>query len=217
LAVSDAAEPKKEIPMLRVLMFVLAIAGAPMAAALAQATMPGAAAPSFSLTDLDGRKIALADLRGKYVVLEWTNPSCPFVQKHYGSGNMQSLQKRFAAEGVVWLTINSTAASHPEYLKPAEQKAWLQQQGAVPTIAALDADGTVGRVYGAKTTPHMYIIDPKGVLVYAGAIDDKRSANPADVTTARNFVIQALTEVRAGKAVSSAFTTPYGCSVKYAD
>lgn len=202
--------------MLRILLLVLAIAAAPISAASAQA-MPGAAAPSFTLTDVDGHKVALTDLRGKYVILEWTNPSCPFVQKHYGSGNMQSLQKRFAAEGVVWLTINSTAASHPEYLKPAEQKAWLREQGAAPTIAALDADGTVGRAYGAKTTPHMYVIDPKGMLVYAGAIDDKRSANPVDVKTARNFVSQALNELRTGKEVSAASMTPYGCSVKYAD
>jgi peroxiredoxin len=202
--------------MLRSLMLVLAVAAAPISAAFAQA-MPGHAAPAFTLTDLDGRRVVLADLRGRYVVLEWTNPSCPFVQKHYGSGNMQSLQKRFTDDGVAWLTINSTAASHPEYLKPADQKAWLLQQGAVPTIAALDADGTVGRAYGARTTPHMYVIDPKGTLVYAGAIDDKRSANPADVKTARNFVVQALTELRAGRAVSAASAAPYGCSVKYGD
>ena len=200
--------------MLRALMFSIVLSWAPVSAALAQA-MSGQPAPAFALTDLDGGKLALADLRGKYVVLEWTNPSCPFVQKHYGSGNMQSLQKRFTADGVVWLTINSTTSSHPEYLKPAEQKAWLQQQGASPSRAALDAEGTVGRAYGAKTTPHMYIIDPKGTLIYAGAIDDKRSANPADVKTANNFVVQAFAELRAGKPVSAASTPPYGCSIKY--
>ncbi len=200
--------------MLRTLILMLALVVVPAAAPFAQAT-PGRPAPVFTLTDLDGRKLALPELRGKYVVLEWTNPSCPFVQKHYTTGNMQSLQKRFAADGVVWLTINSTTASHREYLKPAEQKAWLQQQGAAPSIAALDADGTVGRAYGAKTTPHMYVIDPQGVLMYAGAIDDKRSANPADVKTANNFVVQAFAELRAGKAVSAASTPPYGCSIKY--
>lgn len=200
--------------MFRVLMFALALM-APGSAAVAQA-LPGRPAPAFALTDVDGRKVALADLRGKYVVLEWTNPSCPFVQKHYGSGNMQSLQKRFTADGVIWLTINSTATAHPEYLKPDEQKLWLRQQGATPTIAALDADGTVGRAYGARTTPHMYIIDPTGALVYAGAIDDKRSANPADVKTAGNFVVQAFAELRAGKPVTAASTAPYGCSIKYA-
>ncbi len=199
--------------MLRSWLLALALL-APVSAAFAQ-TAAGQPAPAFALTDLDGRKFTLGELRGKYVVLEWTNPSCPFVQKHYGSGNMQSLQKRLTADGVAWLTINSTAATHPEYLKPAEQKTWLQQQGAAPTIAALDPDGTVGRSYGAKTTPHMYVIDPNGALVYAGAIDDKRSANPADVKTANNYVLQAFTELRSGKPVSAASTPPYGCTVKY--
>lgn len=200
--------------MFRSLIFAFALIAVPTSTALAQA-VPGKPAPAFALTDLDGRKVALAEMRGKYVILEWTNPSCPFVRKHYGSGNMQSLQRRFAAEGVVWLTINSTARSHPEYLKPAELISWLQQQEAAPTIAALDADGTVGRAYGAKTTPHMYVIDPNGALVYAGAIDDKRSADPADVKTASNFVVQAMNELRAGKPVSSPATPPYGCSIKY--
>ena len=199
--------------MLRRVFLSLALLAAAPLPALAQ--VPGQPAPAFTLTDLDGRKVALADLRGKYVVLEWTNPSCPFVQKHYGSGNMQSLQKRFTAEGVVWIVINSTAASHPEYLKPAEQKVWLQKQGAAASIAALDADGTVGRAYGAKTTPHMYVIDPNGMLLYAGAIDDKRSANPADVKIANNYVVQAFTELRAGKAVSAPSTQAYGCTIKY--
>ena len=192
----------------------IAALAAPLPAAWAQAGV-GQAAPAFTLTDLEGRKVALADLRGKYVVLEWTNPSCPFVQKHYGSGNMQSLQKRFTGEGVQWVVINSTAASHPEYRKPADQKAWLDKQGTGASIAALDADGTVGRAYGAKTTPHMYVIDPNGVLVYAGAIDDKRSANPADVKTANNYIVQAFAELRAGKPVSAPSTPAYGCTIKY--
>ena len=177
-------------------------------------TVPGQAAPPFTLTDLDGRKVALADLRGKYVVLEWNNPSCPFVQKHYASGNMQGLQKRFTAEGVQWLVINSTAASHPEYLQPAEEKAWLQKQGAAPTFAALDADGAVGRAYAAKVTPHMFVIDPAGVLVYAGAIDDDRSAGTLGKT---NYVDEALKELLGGRAVVTSETASYGCSVKYAD
>jgi peroxiredoxin len=200
----------------RTFLSVAALAAAPLRVATAQAN-PGQPAPAFSLTDLDGRKVALADLRGKFAVLEWTNPSCPFVQKHYGSGNMQQLQKRFTGEGVVWLTINSTHAAHAEHLKPAEQKAWLTQQGAVPSMAALDADGTVGRAYGAKVTPHMYVIDPQGVLVYAGAIDDKRSTNPADVKTATNFVMRAFADLRAGRPVSVASTPAYGCTIKYAD
>jgi len=186
------------------------------APAMAQAT-PGQPAPAFTLTDLAGKTVQLAQFRGRYVVLEWTNPSCPFVQKHYVSGNMQSLQKRYTAAGVAWLVINSTAASHPEFVQPAQQAAWLGKQGAAPTVAMLDPDGKVGRAYGARTTPHMYVIDPEGRLIYAGAIDDKRSANPADVKTARNFVAQALDEAHAGRPVSTASTPAYGCSVKYAD
>jgi peroxiredoxin len=177
--------------------------------------LPGQPAPAFTLTDLDGRRVALADLKGKYVVLEWTNPGCPFVQKHYNSGNMQALQKRFTGEGVQWIVINSTSPSHSDYLKPAEQKAWLARHGATATVAALDADGKVGRAYAAKVTPHMYVIDPNGVLLYAGAIDDKRSANPADVKTASNYVVQAFAELRAGKPVSAASTQAYGCTIKY--
>jgi len=192
----------------------LALLAAPLPA-LAQAT-PGKAAPAFALADLDGRKVQLADLRGKYVVLEWNNPSCPFVMKHYNSGNMQGLQKRFTGEDVQWIVINSTAESHSEYLKPAELKAWLQKQGAAATLAALDADGTVARAYAAKVTPHMYVIDPNGNLVYAGAIDDKRSANVADVKTANNYVVQAFAELRAGKPVSAASTNAYGCTIKFA-
>jgi hypothetical protein len=137
------------------------------------------------------------------------------VLKHYGSGNMQSLQKRFTADNVAWLTINSTNANHGEYMAPAALGKWIKDQGASPTAVMLDADGKVGRAYGARTTPHMYVIDPKGTLVYAGAIDDKRSANAADVKTAHNYVIQALTELKAGKPVSAASTTAYGCSIKY--
>ncbi len=202
--------------MLRRAFLATALLAAAPLPALAQ-PMPGQPAPAFVLTDLDGRRVSLADLKGKYVVLEWTNPSCPFVQKHYGSGNMQSLQKRFTGEGVQWIVINSTAAAHSEYLKPAEQKAWLQKQGAAATVAALDADGKVGRAYAAKVTPHMYLIDPNGVLVYAGAIDDKRSANPADVKTASNYLVQAFADLRAGRPVSAASTQAYGCTIKYDD
>jgi peroxiredoxin len=204
----------KELTMRRRAFICTALLAAVPLPALAQPT-PGQPAPPFTLTDVDGRKVTLAELKGKYVVLEWTNPSCPFVQKHYGSGNMQSLQKRFTAEGVQWIVINSTTASHSEYLRPAEQKGWLQKQGAAATLAALDADGTVGRAYAARVTPHMYVIDPNGVLVYAGAIDDKRSTNPADVKSAHNYVVQAFTELRGGKPVSVPSTPAYGCTIKY--
>jgi len=177
--------------------------------------VPGQSAPAFTLATVDGKPVSLADFRGRYVVLEWNNPHCPFVVKHYGSGNMQSLQKRFAAENVAWLTINSTHTGHADYMAPAALAGWMKEQGAAPTALVLDTDGKVGRAYGARTTPHMYVIDPKGTLVYAGAIDDKRSANAADVKTATNYVVQALGELRAGKPVSAASTTAYGCSIKY--
>lgn len=184
--------------------------------AMAQA-VPGQTAPAFTLNALDGKRVGLADYRGRWVVLEWTNPNCPFVVKHYGSGNMQALQRRFTADNVVWLVINSTAPSHPDYLDNDAKAAWIKQQGAAPSAVLADPTGTVGKAYAARTTPHMFVIDPQGTIVYAGAIDDKRSANPADVKTATNYVVQALTEARAGRPVAVASSQPYGCSVKYAD
>lgn len=181
---------------------------------LAQA-LPGRPAPAIAATDVNGKPLKLDDYRGKYVVLEWFNPSCPFVQKHYDSSNMQSLQKRFTATDVVWVAVNSTAADHPEYLQPAKATAWMQQQKAAPSTVVLDADGRIGRAYGARTTPQMVIIDPQGTVVYNGAIDSIRSSNPADIAKATNYVTQAFTELKAGKPVSQATTQPYGCSVKY--
>ena len=183
--------------------------------ALADAT-PGQPAPAFELTDASGKSVTLADFKGRYVVLEWTNPGCPFVLKHYGSQNMQSLQKEATAKGVVWLAISSTAQGHSDYLAPAALAAQYRQWGAAPTAMLMDDSGKVGKTYGARTTPHMYVIDPKGQLLYAGGIDDKRSANPDDVKTAKNFVRAALGEAMAGKPVSTPSATPYGCSVKYA-
>ncbi len=178
---------------------------------------PGQTAPDFSLNDLAGKRVNLGDFRGRWVVLEWNNPNCPFVMKHYTSGNMQALQKRYTAEDVAWLTINSTAPGHQDHLKNDAKAGWIKAQRALPTAVLVDASGEVGRAYNARTTPQMYVIDPQGKLVYAGAIDDKRSANPADVKTANNYVVQALAEARAGKPASVASTQPYGCSVKYAD
>jgi peroxiredoxin len=175
----------------------------------------GQPAPAFSLPDASGRSVALADLKGRTVVLEWINPQCPFVRKHYGAQNMQSLQKRYTGQGVVWLAIQSTHPGHPEHFAPAELAEHLKAAGGAPTAILMDDDGKVGRLYGARTTPHMYVIDPAGRLVYAGAIDDKRSADPQDVKTARNHVAAALDELKAGRPVSVASTVPYGCSVKY--
>lgn len=182
----------------------------------AHAATLGQPAPPFELKDAGGKTVQLADFKGKHVVLEWTNPGCPFVAKHYGSQNMQGLQKEFTAQGVVWLSISSTAPGNPEYLAPAALSAKYQAWGASATGLLLDDSGAVGKAYAAKTTPHLFVIDPAGKLVYAGGIDDKRSADPADVKTAKNFVRAALLESLAGKAVSVPSAAPYGCGIKYA-
>ncbi|HET7401026.1 MAG TPA: thioredoxin family protein [Usitatibacter sp.] len=188
-----------------------ALAIAPAAHANAAVGQP---APAFTLTDIHGKSVNLADFRGRTVVLEWNNFGCPFVQKHYGSGNMQALQKKYGAE-VVWLTVNSTSTASPDYMKPAALDARLHEVGAAPADYLMDDPGSVGRAYGARTTPHMFIVDPKGTVAYNGAIDDKRSTNPEDVKTARNYVAAALDEMKAGKPVTTASTAPYGCSVHY--
>lgn len=182
--------------------------------ALAQA-LPGQPAPAFKLEDVNGRAVSLADLRGRYVVLEWNNPNCPFVRKHYSSGNLQSLQARYGADKVAWLLVNSTAPGTEDFMDAKKLAAWLAEQKAQPTALLLDPSGDVGRAYAAKVTPQMVVIDPRGTVIYNGAIDDKRSANAADVAGARNYVAAALDEARAGKPVSVASTTPYGCTVKY--
>jgi len=183
-------------------------------AAFATATV-GQPAPAFTAVDASGKTVSLADFKGKHVVLEWVNPGCPFVVKHYSSGNMQGTQKDAAAKGVVWLAVNSTATDAGDYKKPAEMAQWMQAQKAAAATTLMDADGKVGKAYGARTTPHMYIVDPQGKLVYAGGIDDKPSTNTADIPGATNFVKLALNETLAGKPVTQASTRPYGCSVKY--
>lgn len=188
-----------------------------LAFAAAHAATVGQAAPDFTLTDVNGKQVKLSDFKGKHVVLEWTNPNCPFVVKHYGSNNMQGLQKEKTAKNVVWLAVNSTAKSHQDYMAPAALSSkMIGEWKGVPTHLLMDESGKVGQSYQAKTTPHMYVIDPAGKLVFAGGIDDKRSANPADVKTAKNFVRAALDESMAGKPVSVSSATPYGCSIKYA-
>jgi peroxiredoxin len=177
----------------------------------------GQLAPAFSATDTSGKTVSLADLKGKHVVLEWVNPGCPYVRKHYDSANMQGTQKEATAQGVVWLAVNSTHTGATDYLPPAALGAWMKERGGAPSATLMDAQGKVGRAYGARTTPQMVVIDPQGKIVYTGAIDSKRSANPADVKTATNYVKQALGESLAGKTVSVAATQSYGCSVKYSD
>lgn len=176
---------------------------------------PGQPAPNFRATDVTGKPVSLADFKGKYVVLEWNNPGCPFVQKHYDSGNMQALQKRFGAENVAWLSVNSTNENSSDYMPPAKLAAWFKQHNAAPTAVLMDPKGEVGRAFGAKVTPHMYVIDPSGTLVYTGAIDDKRSANPADVKISTNYVAAALVNSRFGQPVSNAANQAYGCTIKY--
>ncbi len=192
------------------------VAALACAFATAQASaVVGQPAPAFTATDTSGKPVSLADFKGRHVVLEWVNPGCPYVQKHYNSANMQGTQKDAAAKGVVWLTVNSTASDHGDYLPPAELARWMQGQKAAPTATLMDADGKVGRAYGARSTPHMYIVNPAGTLVYAGAIDSKPTANPGDVASATNHVKVALAESVAGKPVSTPATRAYGCSVKY--
>lgn len=186
------------------------------AGALANATV-GQAAPAFTVTDTGGKAVSLADFKGKTVVLEWVNPGCPYVRKHYDSANMQTTQKGAAGKNVVWLAVNSTAQGHGDYKKPADMAAWMTSQKAAATSTLMDSDGKTGKAYGARTTPHMYIVDAKGTLVYAGGIDDKPTANPADIKTANNYVNAALADIAAGKPVANASTRPYGCSVKYSD
>jgi peroxiredoxin len=199
-----------------------AVAGclfAVVTAALPQAAdaevLPGQRAPAFTLRDVAGREVSLADFKGRTVVLEWTNPGCPFVQKHYTSGNLPRLQKRWAGGDLAWVAINSTHPGHADYLEPPKLDAAMRAWQAAPTAVLMDPDGTVGRAYGARTTPQLWVIDPSGTVRFAGGIDDRRSANPADVAGARNHVAAALDDLRAGRPVATPAAPPYGCSVKY--
>jgi peroxiredoxin len=189
------------------------LVGAP-AAARAQATV-GQPAPAFNAPDQTGAQRSLDAYKGKWVVLEWVNHECPFVKKHYGSGNMQKTQAAAESKGAVWLSVNSSAPGKQGAMDGKLAASLTSQKNATPTAVLLDPDGKIGRAYGAKTTPHMFVIDPQGTVVYAGAIDDKPSTDQADVKTARNYVLAALDEAMAGKTVSTASTQPYGCSVKY--
>lgn len=184
--------------------------------AVAWAARVGERAPDFTATDSNGQTHKLSEYAGKYVVLEWHNHGCPYTQKQYNSGNMQRLQRQWTSRGVIWLTVISSAPGLQGYMTAPEENAFLKQSNAAPTAVLLDPTGAVGRLYDAKTTPHMFIIDPHGMLIYNGAIDDKPTTDLADVNGARNYVSQALNEAMAGKPVSEPTTRPYGCSVKYA-
>jgi peroxiredoxin len=176
----------------------------------------GQSAPNFSLPDTNGKNHQLSQYKGKWVVLEWYQPDCPFVRKHYGSGNMQALQKEFTSKGVVWLSIDSSAPGQEGNYPADKLNEIASSQGAARTALLLDPDGKVGHAYGAKTTPDMYIINPEGKLVYEGAIDSKPTTVVADLKTATNYVKVALDDSMTGKSVTQTVTRPYGCSVKYA-
>ena len=175
----------------------------------------GSAAPAFSLPDAKGKTHTLAEHKGKYVVLEWFNPECPFVKKHYGSGNMQKLQEEFAGKGVVWMSIDSSAKGKEGNLTAEQATKQIADWKMNHTTLLLDAEGKAGQAYGAKNTPHMFIINPEGNVVYQGAIDSKATPNAADIASSTNYVKTALEESLAGKKVSNDNTKPYGCSVKY--
>ncbi|HKF22812.1 MAG TPA: thioredoxin family protein [Candidatus Angelobacter sp.] len=183
----------------------------------ALAVRPGEPAPDFTAVDSNGKSQHLADYKGKYVVLEWHNQGCPYTKKHYESGNMQHLQKEWTAKGVVWFTVISSAPGTQGFVTPSQENDYLKQMGAAPTAVLMDPGGSLGHLYQAKTTPHMYIIDPSGTLIYNGAIDDHRSSDQADIKNSKNYVAAALSEAMAGKPVTDSATTPYGCTVKYKD
>jgi peroxiredoxin len=184
--------------------------------AAAQAVV-GSPAPGFTATDSHGQTHSLDQYRGKYVVLEWHNQGCPYTRKHYISGNMQSLQKEWTAKGVVWFTVISSAPGEQGYVTDDEENSYLAQMHADPTAVLMDPEGKLGRLYAAKTTPEMYVIDPAGKLIYEGAIDDRPTPDPSDIKGADNYLSDALTEAMAGKSIAHAYTRSYGCSVKYAD
>ena len=177
----------------------------------------GDQAPDFTGTDSHGQTHKLSDYHGKFVVLEWHNNGCPFTKKHYESGNMQKLQQQWTSKGVIWLTMISSSPGSQGYVTADQENDYLQKMHAVPTAALLDPKGEIGHLYGAKTTPHMFVIDPQGQIIYNGAIDDKATTDASDVNGANNYVSDALQEAMSGKAVAVATTRPYGCSVKYAD
>jgi len=186
-----------------------------VAASAALAAAPGQAAPDFNVTDTQGKPVHLTDYRGKFVVLEWTNPECPFVQRHYETHNMPRLQKEFGAKDVVWLSIDSSNKSSSDYKTAPQLDKWMHQHDAAQKRVLVDADSRIAKMYGAKTTPHMFVVNPEGRIVYAGAIDDKPGASAADTPKANNYVRAALTTAMNGGTVDPANTTPYGCSVKY--
>lgn len=205
---------QNKIPLFSMLLLAVIVSTGMVCAASQNATT-GQIAPAFKLVDSHGKTHELSDYKGKYVVLEWTNYQCPFVRKHYETGNMQSLQKTYTDKGVIWLSICSSATGNQGYFQGEELKRKVKDVKSNATAYLQDTKGLVGRQYGAKTTPHMFIIDPQGTLIYAGAIDDKPSARKSDVEGAKNYVSEVLDHALNGKTPPVKATTSYGCSVKY--
>lgn len=200
---------------MRRLLLAAAIAALSAPALAADAPKVGQPAPAFTTLDSDGKSVSLADYRGRFVVLEWTNDGCPFVQHYYKRGAMQALQKEYTGKGVAWLSVISSAPGQQGYADGARARQLSQQRGAAPSAVLLDPSGKVGHLYDAKTTPHMFIIDPKGTLIYAGGIDSIPSTDPDDIAKASPYVKTALDQALAGKPVTQAVTQSYGCSIKY--
>jgi hypothetical protein len=200
---------------MRLIWLGVLIVGFAASACVLQALPPGSMAPEFKGVDSNGVQHSLSQFRGKYVVLEWANRGCPYEQKHYLSGNMESLQKQWTAKGVVWLSVLSDGPGEQGYVTPAEENEYLKTMKASPTAALLDPSGTIGHLYDARTTPHIFVIDPAGKIVYQGAIDNKPTPDPASLKTADNYLNDALNAAMAGRPVSVAVTKPYGCSVHY--
>jgi hypothetical protein len=192
------------------------LAVATVLAGLCYGQKVGEPAPDFKATDSNGQMHQLSDYHGKFVVLEWHNNGCPYTRKHYESGNMQHLQKTWTSRGVIWFTVISSAPGRQGYVTSQQENEYLKRMNAAPTAALLDPQGEVGRLYAAKTTPHMFVINGDGVLIYDGAIDSRATTDKSDVATATNYVSQALEEAMAGKPVTTPTSRPYGCSVKYA-
>ena len=201
----------------RFLISIVGVLAVLIAFSAAWAARVGQSAPDFTATDTNGKVHKLSEYNGKFVVLEWSNRGCPYTQKHYSSGNMQRLQREWTGRGVIWLTVISSAPGKQGYVTASEENAYLKQVNAMPTAVLLDPTGTLGHLYDAKTTPHLFIISPQGTLIYNGAIDNHPTIDLADVKGAQNYVSAALDEATSGKPVSTPTSRPYGCSVKYPD
>jgi hypothetical protein len=199
----------------RFLISIVGVLAVLIAFSAAWAARVGESAPDFTATDTNSKVHKLSEYNGKFVVLEWSNRGCPYTQKHYSSGNMQRLQREWTARGVIWLTVISSAPGKQGYVTASEENAYLKRVNAMPTAVLLDPTGTLGHLYDAKTTPHLFIISPQGTLIYNGAIDNRPTIDLADVNGAQNYVSAALEEATSGKPVSTPTSRPYGCSVKY--